>query len=88
MNYWFCYYQVYIGSHVNYHHVIIRANRAEIGNVVLEDFGYYLREVTRIHLSEKDAELKYYKSLIMDGESLLRKMRDKSNIAIHESIRL
>lgn len=86
--YWFCYYHQYIGRQVNYHHVIIRAELEEIGNIVFEDHSYYIKEVTQIHLSDKDAELKYYRSLIMDGESLFKKMKTAKKLMKNESIRL
>lgn len=86
MNYWFCYYHLYIGHHINYHHVIIKANRDEIADITFNDYMYIVKEVTEIHLSEKDAEMKYFKNLIMDGESLLKRMRLIKSKLKHESI--
>ena len=85
--YWFCYYHQYAGKQVNYHHVIIKAELETIGDIVFEDCSYFIREITQIHLSEKDTELKYYKDLIMDGESLLKKMKAATKLK-NESIRL
>ncbi len=87
MKYWFCYYHI-IGRHVNYHHVIIKAELEDIIDVIYDEYTYYIREITEMELTEKDTELKYIQALIRDGESLLKKIKINKVKNKNESIRL
>lgn len=88
MKYWFCYYQVMYQNqnHVYYHHVIMRCDITELRNIENSDYIYILREYKLITLDDVDMENFIIKSLIRDGESLLKVLRVKIKNKSNESL--
>lgn len=79
--YFFCFYQVQVKKEKLYHHVIIKADKETdiIKNLITKDYQYFLRAVSPMTLNEEAKENPVIKHLIYDGESLVARMRQKSN---------
>lgn len=85
----YCFYHIYTLKHTNYHHVIMKydPDDKEIAEVIksldAEQYQYKLISAQPIFLDEeKQAEL-IIRGLIMDGESLLKRL--KAQVKIHST---
>lgn len=91
MNYYFCFFHIHNSKHTNYHHVIIKAESSmEIMDVVSESYRYELINVDQItNLSDNQLEDEVYKRLIMDGESLLKRIKKhKTNLFKSKNLKI
>lgn len=75
MNHYLCYYHIYCGQHVNYHHVIMRCDPQEIVNLEFNEYMYLLKSSKAVYLTPELQGNNMIKGLIMDGESLLKRIR-------------
>lgn len=77
MNYYFCFFHIHSLKHVNYHHVIIKADSdKEITGICSDTYQYELISTKEIGpFSEDDLKNEVYRRLIMDGESLLKRIK-------------
>lgn len=76
MKYFFCFYHIYQGEHINYHHVIIETDDLEeVQTLEAPGYQYILMSSSEIFLTERDMKMDLIKSLMMDGESLLKRLK-------------
>lgn len=79
--YWLCFFHVLYKkeNHYYYHHVIIKCDINELDNIDNENYIYVLKEYKSLNITKE--ELKdnlIIKSLIRDGESILKVLRTKA----------
>lgn len=79
MNHYFCFFQVYVGNHVHYHHVIMECLPTDLVNLEENSYMYLLRTSKAVYLSPEDLTNEYVRALVMDGESLLKRIRKQIN---------
>jgi hypothetical protein len=76
-----CFYHIRQGGHVNYHHVVIPSRLVTDEEVLkrLEGDGYtyYLMSSVPVLLTLSEQKNDIIKSLIMDGESLWKRLKKK-----------
>lgn len=77
--YLFCFYHIRQGKHLNYHHVLIPADFVEDEEALKkldgEGYVYYLISCVPVLLTESEAKSQIAKPLIMDGESLWKRLK-------------
>ena len=65
---------------MHYHHVIIPAeDESLIVDLETDQYTYFLKSIRPLDLSEKDKELLIIRGLIMDGESLFKRIKKSIN---------
>lgn len=79
MNHYHCFFQVYIGAHVHYHHVIMECYPTDLVNLEENDYMYLLRSSKAVYLTQEDLKNEYVRGLVMDGESLLKRIKKQIN---------
>jgi hypothetical protein len=75
----FCFYNIRQGKHVNYHHVLIPAelitNEEYLKRLEGDGYEYLLFSQVPILLTETERRSDINKPLIMDGESLWKRIK-------------
>jgi hypothetical protein len=75
--YYLCFYNLQIGDHKHYHHLIIKTdNVSEIKSLEGPNYAYFLKSV--LEISSKKMTGAIAKSLMMDGESFIKRLKKKS----------
>lgn len=86
--YHWCFYHVYSGKHVNYHHVIMKFALDELNMVKSlegENYQYCLISAQPYFIDEMNQEELIIRGLIMDGESLLKRFKSATKKSISTS---
>jgi hypothetical protein len=80
----YCFYHIRQGKHLNYHHVLIPVECVSDENLLqrLEGDGYvyYLMSIVPILLTESEQKSPINRPLIMDGESLWKRMKKNRSL--------
>lgn len=88
--FYYCFYNVFTSiGHTNKHHVIISIapSMIDVLNTIDESiYQYRLISAQPVHLDEKEAGSLIIRGLIMDGESLLKRL--KRNFKNHSTIKM
>jgi hypothetical protein len=75
----YCFYQIRQNKHVNFHHVLIPldliTNEEYLKNLKGDGYEYFLMSQVPILLSESEYRSEINRPLIMDGESLWKRMK-------------
>ena len=79
MHHYLCFYHLYIGQHVNYHHVIMLCTPKELVNLEYNDYMYLLKSSKAVYLTPEQEGDEITHKLIMDGESLLKRIKKQIN---------
>lgn len=72
--YLFCYFHQRCGGHLNHHHVLISKGE-EVDSFRTKHYRYILKKVEEVSLSDEDRAQLVIKHLVMDGESLLKRIK-------------
>lgn len=85
-SFYYCFYHIRQGGHVNYHHVLIPAElvseEAKLKRLEGDGYVYYLMSLVPILLNESETRSIINRPLIMDGESLWKRLK-KSNRSLN-----
>lgn len=86
MLFYLCFYHVYFGHHVNYHHVLISESEEEhITDLNAGEYLYNLRSRVPMKLTSEELGNAVIKGLVMDGESLTKRLKKFNKQAKNES---
>lgn len=84
-SFYYCFYHVYTVKHVNYHHVILKLKPDEVELVNTLDcdtYQYRLISIQQLFLDEKALAGEIIRGLVMDGESLLKRIKAQQKKSI------
>lgn len=77
--YLFCFYHIRQGKHLNYHHVLILSEMVHEEDALKrldgDGYVYYLMSCVPVLLTASDIKNEILRPLIMDGESLWKRMK-------------
>jgi len=77
--FFYCFYRIQQGKHLNYHHVLIPAelitNEEYLKRLEGDGYIYYLTSQVSVLLNQSERRSDINKPLIMDGESLWKRLK-------------